>query len=254
MGHAVLHAVSACALALALFATPARAAERVDAFARVVVYETELRSGPGVSYRVIHRARRGDTFLISVRETKGFWLQVELPDGRTAYVLGDTVETIGVGEEEENRPARPGLFAPPALQQARGGFALLAGVYDRDGYAEFRPALVIAPAIAFEPYIGIALEPDARRLVYGGAGTLNLAPDWPIAPFVEIGVGGLLEQPKDEFVRSDRKWFHARAGGGLLISFRLRVLVRLEASNLALFGEDEYQNTQAYVAGLGTYF
>ncbi len=254
MGHAVLHAVSACALALALSAPPARAAERVDAFARVVVYETELRSGPGVSYRVIHRARRGDTFLISVRETKGFWLQVELPDGRTAYVLGDTVETIGVGEEEENRPARPGLFAPPALQQARGGFALLAGVYDRDGYAEFRPALVIAPAIAFEPYIGIALEPDARRLVYGGAGTLNLAPDWPIAPFVEIGVGGLLEQPKDEFVRSDRKWFHARAGGGLLISFRLRVLVRLEASNLALFGEDEYQNTQAYVAGLGTYF
>jgi hypothetical protein len=130
----------------------------------------------------------------------------------------------------------------------------MAGIYDRDGFAEFRPALVIAPAIAFEPYIGIALERDARRLVYGGAGTLNLAPDWPIAPFVEIGVGGMLEQPKDEFVRRERKWFHARAGGGVLVSFRLRLLLRLEASNLALFSEDDYQNTQAYVAGLGTYF
>jgi hypothetical protein len=254
MGHTIFQSVSALTLAALLLAAPARAQAPVDAFARVVVYETELRSGPGVSYRVIHRARRGDTFLISTRETKGFWLQVELADGRTAYVLGDTVETLGVGPDEADGPRRPGLFAPPALQEARGGFALMAGIYDRDGYAEFRPALVIAPAIAFEPYIGIALEPDARRLIYGGAGTLNLAPDWPIAPFVEIGVGGVLEHPKDEFVRRERKWFHARAGGGLLISFRLRLLVRLEASNLALFGEDEYENTQAYVAGLGTYF
>ncbi|HWA74919.1 MAG TPA: SH3 domain-containing protein [Polyangiaceae bacterium] len=244
----------ALSAAVVLCALPARAQSEVDAFARVVVYETELRSGPGVSYRVIHRARRGDAFLIRGRETKGFWLEIEMADGRTAYVLGDTVETVGVGENDSERPSKPGLFAPPALQEARGGFALLAGIYDRDGYAEFRPAFVIAPAIAFEPYIGLAMQSDGRRLIYGGAGTLNLAPDWPIAPFVEIGLGGMLEQPKDEFIRKERKWFHTRAGGGLLVSFRLRVLVRLEATNVVLFGEDEYQNTQAYVAGLGTYF
>jgi hypothetical protein len=243
----------AALLTVALAATSARA-EEIDAFARVVVYETELRSGPGVSYRVIHRARRGDAFLIKTRESKGFWLEIELPDGRTAYALGDTVETVGVGEGEADAPSRPGLFAPPALQEARGGFALLVGIYDRDGYAELRPALVIAPAIAFEPYIGVALQSDGRRLIYGAAGTLNLAPDWPIAPFFQIGLGGVLEQPKDEFIRQDRKWFHTRAGGGLLLSFRLRLLVRLEASNMVLFGEDDYQNTQAYVAGLGTYF
>jgi hypothetical protein len=255
MGDSVFHQVSGAVLAaVVLHAPPLQAQSEIDAFARVVVYETELRSGPGVSYRVIHRARRGDAFLIRGRETKGFWLEIEMPDGRTAYVLGDTVETVGVGEGEADRPAKPGLFAPPALTEARGGFALLGGVYDRDGYAEFRPALVIAPAIAFEPYIGVALQSDGRRLIYGGAGTLNLAPDWPIAPFVEIGLGGVLEQPKDEFLRRDRKWFHTRAGGGLLISFRLRLLVRLEVSNMVLFGEDDYENTQAYVAGLGTYF
>ena len=256
MGNPVFDPVSrgALSVAMVLCALPARARAEVDAFARVVVYETELRSGPGVSYRVIHRARRGDAFLIRGRETKGFWLEVEMADGRTAYLLGDTVETVGVGDDDVEHPAKPGLFAPPALQEARAGFALLAGTYDRDGYAELRPAFVIAPAIAFEPYIGLAMQSDGRRLIYGGAGTLNLAPDWPIAPFVEIGLGGVFEQPKDEFLRKERKWFHSRAGGGFLVSFRLRLLVRVEASNLVLFGEDEYQNTQAYVAGLGTYF
>jgi hypothetical protein len=260
MGDPVLHslaraALGAAALGLAL-ALPAegRAAEERDVFARVVVSETELRAGPGVSYRVIHRAVRGETFLVETRETKGFWLEVLLPDGRTAYVLGDTVSAISAEEDPESGFSKPGIFAPPALQTARGGFALMAGIYDGDGYSEVRPALVIAPAIAFEPYLGIALQLDSRKLLYGAVGTLNLAPDWAIAPFFEIGGGGVLEDPKDEFVGSERRWFHARAGGGLLVSLRLRLLFRLEASNVILFSEDDYENTQSYLAGLGTYF
>jgi hypothetical protein len=64
----------------------------------------------------------------------------------------------------------------------------------------------------------------------------------------------VLDDPKDEFVGEETRWFHARAGGGLLVSFRLRLLFRLEASNVVLFTEDDYHNTQAYLAGLGTYF
>ncbi|HET9958775.1 MAG TPA: SH3 domain-containing protein [Polyangiaceae bacterium] len=245
--------VAGATSAALLTSAHARAADP-DVFARVVVSETELRSGPGISYRAIQRVRRGEVFLVKTRETKGFWLQVELPDGRTAYVLGDTVATQTVDSDAPDAPHKPGLFAPPALQSSRAGFTLLAGLYDGSGYAEIRPALVIAPAIAFEPYVGVALGPDSRRLIYGGAGTLNLAPDWAIAPFFEVGLGGVLEQPKDEFVRPDRKWFHARAGGGLLVSLRLRLLLRLEVSNVVLFNEDDYQNRQAYLAGLGTYF
>lgn len=253
MGHPVLHSLRLGAT-LALLLGPSLAAAETDAFARVVVAETELRSGPGVSHRVVTRARRGETFLVEGRETKGYWLEVTLADGRTAYMLGDTVEILAIDEDAEGAPAKPSLFAPPALTEARAGYALMAGIYDGDGYAEIRPALVIAPAIAFEPYVGIALQTDSRRLLYGAAGTLNLAPDWAIAPFFQIGVGGVFEDPKDEFLREERKWFHARAGGGLLVSFRFRMLARLEASNLALFTEDDYQNTQAYIAGLGTYF
>jgi uncharacterized protein YgiM (DUF1202 family) len=235
---------------------PARAADDddEDAYARVVVSEAELRAGPGVSHRVIYRAPRGETFLISTRETAGFWLQVTLPDGRTGYVLGDTVEPVAADEDSLEAARKPGFFAPPALQDAHGGFAMMAGVYDLAGYVELRPGWVIAPAIALEPYVGLSLKRDSRRIVYGGAGTLNLLPDKPIAPFVTLGTGGVYEDPKDEFVRNDRKWFHARAGGGLLVSLRFRVSLRLEAANMVLFGEDDYQNVQIYAAGLGTYF
>lgn len=256
MGDAVFHSLTRIAVVAAALAAAgaAQSAEERDVFARVVVAETELRAGPGVSYRVIHRAVRGETFVVETRETKGFWLEVLLPDGRTAYALGDTVAAISADEDAESGFHKPGVFAPPALQTARAGFAMMAGIYDGDGYAEIRPALVIAPAIAFEPYIGIALQLDSRKLLYGAAGTLNLAPDWAIAPFFEIGGGGVLEDPKDEFVGSERRWFHARAGGGLLVSLRLRLLFRLEASNVVMFSEDDYQNTQSYLAGLGTYF
>lgn len=248
-------ATVAVALSLSIAPLSARAADGEDAFARVIVAETELRSGPGVSHRVIYRAHRGETFLIDTRETSGYWLQVELPDGRTAFVLGDTVEAVAVSEGEADAPSKPGFFAPPALLEARAGFALMAGLYDRDGYVELKPAAVIAPAIACEPFIGLSLKADSRRTVYGIGFTLNLAPDWAIAPFVTMGAGGMHERPKDVINgREPRNWFQARAGGGLLVSLRWRVLVRLEASNMVLFTEDQYQNVQAYTAGLGTYF
>jgi uncharacterized protein YgiM (DUF1202 family) len=225
-----------------------------DAYARVVVAEAELRAGPGVSHRVIYRAPRGETFLITGRETAGFWLQLAMPDGRTGYVLGDNVEPVSATDDSAEGARKPGFFAPPALQDAHGGFAMMAGIYDLAGYVELRPAWVIAPSIAFEPYVGLALQSDSRRIVYGGAGTLNLLPDRAISVFMSLGCGGMYEQPKDEFVRPSRKWFHARAGGGFLISLRFRVSLRLEASNMVLFEEDDYQNVQSYTAGLGTYF
>ncbi|MFO0569835.1 MAG: SH3 domain-containing protein [Polyangiaceae bacterium] len=228
--------------------------EDVDAFAKVVTAEAELRSGPGVSHRVIYRASRGETFLIEGREGSGYWLKVALPDGRIAYVLGDTVEPVAAGPDAPEGSVKPGFFSPPALQTANGGFALMAGWFDRDGYVEIRPAWVLAPAIAIEPYGGIALQTDSRRFVYGIGGTLNLMPDWPIAPFVHIGGGRMHEKPNDEFVRSAADFFHARAGGGFLVSLRWRILIRLEANNTILFTEDSYKNVQTYYGGLGTYF
>lgn len=252
-----MRALLPCLALLLLSASSHAADDEEDAYARVVVAEAELRAGPGVSHRVIYRAPRGETFLIATRETAGFWLQVTLPDGRTGYVLGDTVQPVSASDDSVEAARKPGFFAPPPLQDANGGFAIMAGVYDlegRAGYTELRPAWVIAPSISFEPYIGLALHSDSRRIVYGGAGTFIATPRFPVSPFVNIGGGGIYEEPKDEFVRPVRKWFHMRAGAGLLVNLRFRVALRLEFSHFVLFQEDDYEHKQTLIAGLGTYF
>jgi hypothetical protein len=254
MTRAVRFAACALAAALALGAAPAHADEP-EAFARVVVAETAMRSGPGVSHRVVYVAHRGDTFVIEGREGPGFWLRVLLPDGRLAYALGDTVEPIAVDANAPDALSKPGFFAPPALQEAHGGFALTAGLFDRNGYTEVKPALVLAPPIALEPYAGVVLSTEGRRFVYGGGGTLNFAPEWPIAPYVHLGGGGVTTVPnQDARVLRGGTVMHARAGGGLLISLRWRILVRIEAMHVVLFEPEFKRNVQSYVAGFGTYF
>jgi uncharacterized protein YgiM (DUF1202 family) len=231
------------------------ASEEPEAFARVVVAETVLRSGPGVSHRVVHVATRGETFAIEGREGPGFWLRVLLPDGRVAYVLGDTVEPIAVDQNAPDAPSRPGFFSPPLLAGARGGFALTAGVFDKGGYTEIKPAVVLSPAVSLEPYGGIMLSAEGRRFLYGAGGTLNLTPDWAIAPYVHVGAGAMTTVPnQDAQVLQGGTLAHARAGGGLLLSLRWRILVRLEAMHVVLFEPDFKRNAQSYVGGFGTYF
>lgn len=239
-----------------LIVAPARAqsSDEVDVFARVVVTETSFRAGPGLGHRVIYRAKRGETFIVKGREGSGFWLRVLLPDGRLAYALGDTIEAIAVEEDAPDAPYKPGFFAPPALQEARGGFAMVAGVFDNSGFAELKPALVLAPAIAIEPFVGVALSKVGRQFVYGGGGTLNIAPDWPIAPFAHIGAGGITTTFNEDDPREDSTRFIARAGGGLLISLRWRILIRVEAMHNVIFDSDYHANVQNYTGGLGTYF
>jgi hypothetical protein len=246
--------LAAAVVAILVCAAPAFADEEPDVFARVVVAETGLRAGPGLGHRVIHYASRGEIFVVKGREGEGFWLRVLLPDGRIAYVLGDTVEPLAVDPEADNAPREPGLFAPPALQEAKGGLALSGGIFDGTGFAEVEPAFVLAPAISIEGFAGLALSKVGRQVIYGGGPTLNIGPDWPVAPFVHLGVGGITTTFDESDPREDSTRMLARAGGGLLISLRWRILVRLEAMHNVLFEPDFKASVQSYAAGLGTYF
>jgi hypothetical protein len=228
--------------------------EDVDAIARVTTSVSELRAGPGLSYRVIHRADHGETFPIQGREATGFWLRVYLADGRTAYLLGDTADTVLLADVEGAAGA-PGVFAPPPLDTARGGLALTGGMFDGSGYVELKPALVVNHALSIEPYVGLVSSAAGRGSLYGASATINLAPGWALAPYVSLGGGGFTTLPNaDAFALRRQTLGHARAGGGLLVSLRWRIMLRLEATNNVLFDADSYRNAQSYVAGLGSYF
>ena len=252
-------------VAAAVTATQARAADQEpEAFARVVVDAAELRSGPGVSYRVISTAHRGETLALDGRPGGGFWLRVLLPDGRAAYALGDEVQPFAVRPGEPDAPSRPGIFAPPPLEGARGGLAIIGGVLaipitDKGtqafGYIEARPSLVLHKTISLDGFLGDALTADGSQVLYGAGVTVHLAPSWPVSPFVGVGGGGLSVFPNsDSFVLKRQDLFAARAGGGLLLALRGRILVRLEVTNLTLFLADTFKNAQTYAGGLGVYF
>jgi hypothetical protein len=249
---------------LALFERPVRAAEQPDAFARVVVDSTELRTGPGVSFRSIRTARRGDTFVIDGRQGGGYWLRVLLEDGRPAYVVGEHVTPFAVRETDEKKPSKPGLFAPPPLQGAHAGFAMLGGLLnipDKDdkfqqyGYLEIRPQVVLHPTFAIEGFFGDGLTSDGAQLVYGGGPSVYLFPSWFVCPFMSVAGGGISTFPNEgNFVLTREDKFLLRAGGGLMLALRWRVLVRLEVDNLSIFASDSYKNAQIFMGGLGVYF
>lgn len=243
---------------------PPAGSSDIEAFARVVVDAAELRTGPGVSYRVISVAHRGETFALDGRPGTGFWLRVLLDDGRLAYVLGDEIQPFAVRPGENGAPSRPGLFAPPPLVGSRGGLALVGGILSipgatgavqRYGYVEARPSLVLHETVSLEGFIGDGLTSDGTQLLYGGGVAVYLAPRWVVCPFVGLFAGGLsVSANPDSFVLKSQDLFLARAGAGVLFALRNRILVRLEATNLSLFSAESYKNAQTYAGGFGVYF
>ena len=255
--------VVALVIAGLAFAPGARA-DGPEAFARVVVDEAEIRTGPGVSYRVVYSAHRGETLALDGRPGGGFWLRVILPDGRVAYALGDEVQPFAVSPGEPDAPSRPGLFAPPPLTGAHGGLALVGGAFHTPldgggtatyGYLEARPSIVLDRTISIDGFIGDALTSDGSEILYGGGGTVYLAPSWVVCPFVGIGGGGLSVFPtSDSFLLKRQDYFVGRAGGGLLIALRWRILLRLEVTDLTVFTADSFRNAQTFAGGFGVYF
>lgn len=259
--------VSALFVGACIFFTPktAHAAdEDVEAFARIVVDSADLRTGPGVSFRVIYTAHRGETLALDGRPGSGYWLKVILPDGRSAYALGDEVEPFAVGSDEKGAPSRPGFFAPPPLEGAHGGLAIVGGVFNGPttngsresmGYLEARPSIVLHKTLSLDGFLGDALTSNGSEIIYGGGATVYLFPSFVLCPFVGIGGGGISIFPNsDSFVLKREDLFVARAGGGLLFALRSRILVRLEFTNLTLFNSESYKNAQTYAGGFGVYF
>jgi uncharacterized protein YgiM (DUF1202 family) len=253
------------AVAVGVAAKDAHAAETTEepaeAFARVVVDSADLRSGPGVSFRVIYTAHRGETFALDGRQGGGFWLRVILPDGRRAYAMGEQVEPFAVTDESYKRP---GIFAPPPLEGASAGFALVGGMlnipikngkFAQYGYMEARPQLVLDKTFSIEAFIGDGLTSDGAQLFYGATFTVYLFPRWALCPFLGLGGGGLSVIPKsDSFVLQREDMFVARAGGGFMFALRNRILVRIEATNMTLFTASQMQNAQTVTGGFGVYF
>jgi hypothetical protein len=233
-----------------------------DAFLRVIAAKTEVRSGPGAGYREIAIAERNQVFQVLERGTRDYWFKVELDDGTSGWILGDTVFPFEVGPEEEpgvftrmGRSIKRTLLGPSPSPYADVGLSFSAGLLDREGVFILRPSWLIDPYWALEGFAG--LSPRSEKDIYLGglAFVLRLAPGAVIGPYASIGLGAAHIRPKaDNFVDEKETIMALAAGGGLEITFKKQITLRLDARNWKLFDENKSSLGQEYTGGLAIFF
>jgi hypothetical protein len=249
----------AAAVTLAALAPEARAEE--EALVRVIAEEAAVHTGPGFGYRVVYVARRDEVLPAIGRATNDHWFRVQLPDGTYGWILGDQVFPLDVDTAEAHRgPSiwkRMGeaVFSPSPLTEGAIGFTFSAGVLGGDGMFMFRPAVLLAPQLAFEAFVGETVGEQADVIYAGGGFNVNFFPTSPVTPFAGIAGGGAFGRKKaDAFSVVTGNYSMLNAGGGLLFALKKRLTLRGEARNYVIFDANHTQRIQEYSGALCVYF
>jgi hypothetical protein len=233
-----------------------------DAYLRVIAQKATVHSGPSGSYREVFIAERGQVFEVLERGTRDYWFKVELEDGTSGWILGDLVYPFEVGPDAEagvftrmGQAIREAVLGPSPVAYASAGLSFSAGMLDAEGVYLLRPSWLIDPYWAIEGFAG--LSPRSEKDIFlGGLGfVLRLSPGSVIGPYVNVGVGAARIRPKaDNFIDPEETLMALAAGGGIEITFKKQITLRIDARNWSLFDENKANNGQEYSGGLAIFF
>jgi len=232
-----------------------------DAYVRVLAQKAPVHSGPAGSYRTVYIAERGNVFQVLERGSRDYWFKVELDDGTSGWILGDVVFPFEVGDEDAGvftrmgRAIRKAILGPSPVAYANVGLSFSAGILDKEGLFLFRPSWLVDPYWAIEGFAG--LSPRASKDVFlGGLGfVLRMAPGAVIGPYANVGIGAAYTRPKaDNFVDKEETLMALSAGGGIEITFKKQITLRIDARNWSIFDQNKTANGQEYSAGLAIFF
>ena len=254
------------ALALALvvatgaFARPARADDD-EALVRVIAEQAGVHTGPGFGYRVVYVAKRDEVLPAIGRATNDHWFRVELPDGTYGWILGDEVFPLDVDTAAAHRGpsiwkrVSDAAFSPSPLVEGGIGFTFSAGLLGGDGMFMFRPAVMLAPHVTIEGFVGETVG-DQVDVIYSGAGfNANLFPSSPVTPFLAAAGGDAFGRKKaSQFTIQTGNYAMLNVGGGLLVALKKRLTIRAEARNYVIFDANHTQRIQEYSGALCVYF
>jgi hypothetical protein len=255
---AILVAFVAGALALVSGSGSADA----DAYVRVIAQRATVRSGPGTGYRELYIAARNQVFEVLERSTHDYWFKVMLDDGTEGWIVGDVVFPFEVAEDEApgafvraGRAIKRTILGPSPVANATLGLAFSAGVLDGEGVFLLRPSVLIDPYWAIEGFGGLSPR-SSKDIFLGGLGfTLRMVPGAVIGPYASIGMGAAYIRPKaDNYVDPQETLLALSAGGGLEITLKKQITVRLDVRNWTLCNENHSSNGQEYTGGLAIFF
>lgn len=233
-----------------------------DAYLRVIAQRAPVHSGPGPSYRAIYYAERGAIFTVLERGTKDYWFRVELDDGTTGWIFGELVFPFEVVDNEEpglfrsmGRAIKRTMLGPTPVPYAEVEMSFSVGALDREGLFLLRPAWLIDKYFALEAFAGISPR-QQKDIFLGGLGwTLRLLPGATLGPYVHGGIGAAHIRPKaDNFTDPEETLMALSAGGGLEITFKKQITLRVDFRNWTFFDPDQAFNGQEITGGLAIFF
>jgi hypothetical protein len=247
---------------LVLAALAPAATAHADAYLRVISQQAPVHTGPGGDYREIYVAERGEVFQVLERGGQGFWFRIGLEDGTTGWVFGELVFPFEVVEDDDpgvfrrmGRAIRRAVLGPSPVPRSDVEISFSAGILDEEGTFLLRPAWLIDQTFAVEAFAGLSPRQDVDLFLAGLGWTLRLAPGAEVGPFLHVGVGAAHFRPKaDNFTQDDKTLMALEAGGGLEITFKRQITIRLDVRNWTIFDPDEASNGQEVSGGLAIFF
>lgn len=233
-----------------------------DAYLRVIAQEAQVYSGPSTGYRELAVVNRNQVLQVLERGTRDYWFKVELDDGTSGWILGDLVYPFEVGDEEQpgaftrmGRAIRRAILGPSPAPYANVGLSFSAGLLANEGVYMLRPSWLIDPYWALEAFTGLSPRSETNLYLGGLAFVLRLVPGAVIGPYATIGLGAAHIIPKsDNYIGQTGTLMALGAGGGLEITFKKQITLRLDARNWAIFDQNESTNYQEYSGGLAIFF
>lgn len=252
----------ACAASLCLvvlLAGPSSAS--AEAFLRVIAQQAAVHSGPGLDYREIHYAQRGEIFEVVERGTVGYWFKVELEDGTTGWIDGELVFPFERKDDGAGIFVRIGralertLLGPSPAVRSDIQLSFSAGILDFEGLFLLRPSWLLEKHLAIEGFAGLSPRQQKDVFLAGLGLTLRLAPGSIIGPYVHAGTGVSYFRPKaDNFTDPEETLMSMVAGAGFEMTFKKQITVRLDFRNWTIFDPDQSSNAQEITSGLAIFF
>jgi hypothetical protein len=250
------------AVIIALVLAVAAGTAHAEAYLRIIAMKASVRSGPSNGYREVAIVTRNQVFQVLERGTRDYWFKIELEDGTSGWILGDEVFPFEVGDEEKpgaftrmGRAIRRAILGPSPVPYAKVGLSFSAGLFDREGVFLLRPSWLIDPYWALEAHMGLSPRSDKSLYLGGLAFLLRMAPGAVISPYATVALGAAHVVPKaDNFVDMEETLMALGAGGGLEITFKKQITLRLDARNWTVFDQNVSSNGQEYTGGLAIFF
>jgi hypothetical protein len=232
----------------------ARSFEGRDVYLQVMTTSVPVRSGPGGSYEEIGRVGMGQVYRALDRSSDGAWYRIHLARGVSGWVLSELVWPYEIVDESALAEAGGWLerhfLGSSKLADGSFTLAMSAGALGTDGLFALRLGYQPSNYYLLELTAAQAAGSIGSLLTYRAELLVMLGPWRSLVPFAAVGAGGatFLPHRHAELFQSSTNPL-VSAGGGLLITLRGSLIIRVDVRRMMMFSSDGSWGTMSVLGG-----